>query len=69
MGGYNTSVERTIRVFPSIKDAEAADAAHDAALTPEQRLAILIELRDRHHPDATEQRLERVCQVVELERS
>jgi hypothetical protein len=67
--GYNTSVEKTVRVFASFEDADAADARDDAALSPEQRLDILIELRDRRHPDAAEQGLARVSRVVELERS
>jgi hypothetical protein len=35
----------------------------------EQRLNIVIELRDRRHPDAAEQRLARISRVVPLERS
>jgi hypothetical protein len=38
-------------------------------MSSEERLNILIELRDRRHPDAAEQRLARVSRVVELERS
>ena len=63
------SVERTVKVFASFEDADQADARYDAALSPEERLNILIELRDRRHPDAAEQRLARVSRVVELERS
>ena len=66
---YNTVVEKTVRIFASFKDADADDAIADAALTPEQRLKIVLELRDRRHPDAIEQRLARVSRVVELERS
>ena len=67
--GYNVNVERTIRVFASFQDADEADARRDAAMSPEERLRILIELRDRRHPDAAEQGLARVTRVVELERS
>jgi hypothetical protein len=63
------SVEKTARVFTSFEDADEADAHDDAAMSPEERLSILIELRDRRHPDAAEQRLARVSRVVELERS
>jgi hypothetical protein len=38
-------------------------------LTPEERIRIVIELRDRRHPDAVKQGLARVCRVTELERS
>jgi len=63
------SVEKEVRVFASFADADNADARYDAALSAEERLKILIELRDRRHPDAAEQRLARVSRVVELERS
>jgi len=58
-----------VRVFASFEDADEADARQDAAMSSEERLNILIELRDRRHPDAAEQRLARVYRVVELERS
>ena len=63
------SVEKRLRVFTSFEDADVADARDDVAMSPEERLSILIELRDRRHPDAAEQRLARVARVVELERS
>jgi len=61
-------VEKRAKVFAS-EDADAADARHDAAMSADERLRILIELRDRRHPDAAEQRLARVSRVVELTRS
>jgi hypothetical protein len=63
------SVEKRVRVFASFEDADVADARDDAAMSSEERLNILIELRDRSHPDAAEQRLARVSRVVELGRS
>jgi hypothetical protein len=66
---YNVSVEKRVRVFASFQDADEADALIDAAMSCEERLNALIELRDSRHPDATEQRLARVSRVVELERS
>jgi hypothetical protein len=62
-------VEKAVRVFASFQDADDADARQDAAMSADERLNILIELRDRRHPDAAEQRLARVYRVVELERS
>jgi hypothetical protein len=62
-------VEKKATVFASFKDADEADARSDAAMSPEERLKILIELRDRREPDAAEQRLAHVSRVVELERS
>ena len=58
-----------MKVFASIEDADEADARYDATMSPEERLNTVIELRDRRHPDAAEQRLARVSRVVELERS
>jgi hypothetical protein len=63
------SVEKTVRVFSSFKEADEADTQAYANLTPEQRLRITLELRDRHHPDAAAQRFARVCRVIKLERS
>jgi hypothetical protein len=62
-------VEKTVKVFASFEDADQADARYDAAMSPEERLNTVIELRDRRHPDAAEQRLAGVSRVVELERS
>jgi hypothetical protein len=68
--GNNPSVEKTAtRVFANFEDADEADARDDAAMSPEERLKALIELRDRRHPDAAEQRMARVFRVVELERT
>ena len=66
---YNTSVEKKVRVFASFEEADEADARDDAAMSPEERLKILIGLRESRHPDAAEQRLARVCRITELERS
>ena len=56
-------------IFASFEEADEADARNDAALSPEERPKILLELRDRRDPDAAEQRLARVSRVTELERS
>jgi hypothetical protein len=63
------TVEKMVRVFANFEDADEADALDDAAMSPQERLNIVIELRNRRHPDAAEQRLARVYRVVELERS
>jgi hypothetical protein len=44
--GHNMSVEKTVKVFAGLEDADKADARDDAAMSPEERLNILIELRD-----------------------
>jgi hypothetical protein len=62
-------VEKTVKVFASFEDADEADARFDAALSPAERLNIVIQLRDQTHPDAAEQRLARVYRVIKLEQS
>jgi hypothetical protein len=62
---------KIIRVFDSFEEeeADAADAKEDLDMTPERRVAMVFELRDRLYPDAAEQGLARVCRVIELARS
>jgi hypothetical protein len=67
-GVYNETVEKTARIFNSFEEADKEDARQDAAMTPKERLRIVIELRDRRHPDAAQQGLARVCRITELER-
>jgi hypothetical protein len=62
-------VEKTVRIFRGFDEADAADAQSDAAMDSSERLKIVIELRDRRHPDAAQQGLARVSRIVELERS
>ena len=62
-------MEKTVQFFASFEEADEADARWDMSRSPAERLQMLIELRDRRHPDAAEQRLERVSRVTELERS
>jgi hypothetical protein len=62
-------VEKVVRIFQSFADADEHDAAEDARLTPEQRIQLVIELRDRRHPDAAQQGLARVCRITEIEQS
>ena len=66
---YNKAVDKVVQVFASHAEADEANARFDASLTPEERINIVIELRDRRHPDAAKQGLARVCRVTELERS
>ncbi|MGD0618838.1 MAG: hypothetical protein ABSB67_14380 [Bryobacteraceae bacterium] len=62
-------MEKKVRIFTSFEEADEADARDDASMSAQQRLNLLIQLRDERHPDAAEQRLARVSRVVELERS
>jgi hypothetical protein len=62
-------MEKVVRILRSHAEAEEADALYDAHLSPDERIRIAIELRDRRHPDAAQQGPEAVCRVVKLEQS
>lgn len=66
---YNRAVQKKIQVHRSFKEAEEADAASDAALSPQERLKITIDLHNQRHPDAAQQRLARVARVITLQQS
>ena len=51
------------QVFRSFAEAEAADRAYDASLTPNERIAIQQEMINREYGEAAS-RFERVCRVV-----
>ena len=63
------AVEKKIRIFSSFTDADKANAHEDMAMTPAERIKLVIELRDRRHPDAAKQGLARVCRVIKREQS
>ena len=66
---YNRRVEKKVRIFSSFKEADEADAREYMNMTPAERIQIVIELRDRRHPDAAKQGLARVCRVIKREQS
>ena len=68
-GTYNVTVEKKVRIFSSFKDAEESDVREDMAMSPDERIRIVIELRDRRHPDAAKQGLARVCRIIKREQS
>lgn len=62
-------MEKVIRIFRSMEEADAADAEEDRRSTPEQRIDSLLELQKRIYPDASEQRFARVYRITELKQS
>ncbi|MBV9308281.1 MAG: hypothetical protein JO185_07620 [Acidobacteriaceae bacterium] len=62
-------MQRSVSIFNNLEEADAADAQVDARLTPEERIQVVILLRDRLHPDAFQQRFTRVYRIIELEQS
>jgi len=67
---YNGRMARALEVFDSFSKAESASRAQYAAMTPEERLALVLELSRREREDHGEAsaRLARVYRVTELER-
>lgn len=62
-------MEHVIRSFGSFAAAEAADIEEDLAMTPEQRVAIVLELQLRIYPDADQQGFARVYRITQRQRS
>lgn len=62
-------MEKKVRIFSSFREADDADARDYMAMTPEERIQIVIQLRDLRHPDAAKQGLARVCRVIKREQS
>jgi hypothetical protein len=62
-------VEKVVRVFRSAQAADESDAREDARMSPEERIQIVIELRNRLSPDAAQQKPERAYRITRLENS
>ncbi len=62
-------MEKVARVFHSFEAAEAAEIEEERSMTPEQRVAIVLELQTRLYPDAPQQRFARVYRITQRERS
>jgi hypothetical protein len=62
-------MEMIIRRFQNFEDADAADVEEDLRMTPQQRIAVVLELQERVYPGASKQRFERVCSIAQLETS
>ena len=62
-------VEKSVRRFDTFEEADAADVEEDLRMTPQQRIAVLLELQGRIYPDAAKQGFARVYRVTQLEQS
>lgn len=58
-----------LKVFDSLKEADAADTAFYSAMAPQERLNLVLELSARYLEDADEavEGHPRFCRVVELD--
>ena len=63
-------MERSVRLFDSHAEADEADRAYYASLTPQERLDLLLEMVKTYREGFGEagERLERVCRIDELSR-
>jgi hypothetical protein len=68
---YRQSMHRTICIFSSFEDAEAATRAEYRAMTPRERVDLVLRLVADYHgwTDDTAPRLERVLRVLPGPRS
>ena len=62
-------MEKVLHLYRSFEAAEIAAIEQDMRLTPEERIQVLLRLQQQVYPDATEQRLVRVCRLTQLEQS
>jgi hypothetical protein len=63
-------MDRELRAFSSFAEADSASRAQYGAMSPDERLALVLELCRRHREEQgeTAERLARVYRVVELAR-
>lgn len=61
-------MEKVVRHFRTAEAAEAADIEEDLAMTPEQRVSIVLELQARIYPDADQQGFARVYRIAQRQR-
>ena len=62
-------MEKVVRVFQSFREADEASARERQAMTPEERVEAFLTIQQRALPNATDERLARVCRVLTLEQS
>jgi hypothetical protein len=62
-------MEDVVRQVGSFEAAEAADIEEDLAMTPEQRVEIVLTLYARIYPNADQQGFARVYRITQRQRS
>jgi hypothetical protein len=62
-------MDKTVRIFDTVEEADEADALARGRMTPQERVEIFFAIRERAFPDAYKQGFARVYRVLELERS
>jgi len=69
VGSKIKGVEKTIRIFHSFEEADAANDLERAQMTPQHRADIFFALKEMDQSNASEQGFARVYRVLELEQS
>jgi hypothetical protein len=61
-------MERVVRIFKQFEDADRADYAYFANLSPDDRVAMLLDIIENHRRRLGEsaERFERACRIVAL---
>jgi len=62
-------VEKVVRVFRSLEEADEANLREQLSMTPEQRVELFLSLQQRNLPNGADERLARVYRVLTLEQS
>jgi hypothetical protein len=62
-------MEKTVCIFKSFEEAEAAEVYSRAQTSPQERVEIFFAIQERAVPDASKQGFARVCRVLKLEQS
>ena len=57
-------MEKTVRIFNSFEEADAADALSRSQMSPQERVDVFFAIRERAFPDASKQGLARVCREL-----
>jgi len=65
------AMREELRIFSSFQEAEEADTAFYASLSPQERLDLLLDIIARHRESLgeTAERFERVYRIIELSQS
>ena len=67
---YSFQVKKSVQKFASFKEADDAEIARYRAMTPDQRMDLLLDLVAQGQPrNEAERRLKRVYRIVELSES
>ena len=62
-------MDKVVRIFQSFQEADEANDRERRAMTPEERVEVFLAIQQRALPNGVDERLARVCRVLNLEQS